>query len=247
MKSVITSHLNYSSLTLPPDTALRITRQYGDPVMVKYYGLTTALTKDNFCHIDLFDPEGGFGAVTKFWTLCEGKGTEYQFLMSLQPGDVPESEMYKKENFLIGDVTEGGPPSRPLWWAKTNLQQVVLRCGTSVCGAQPVLIQTKDGIPIVDIFSRQKYPAEPAGTSHDIPCYRVVGMTKADLWKVTNQSHPYWIHQWSEAMSRQGVHDIINWEPRGGKIYSPVWGASWKTNTAHAFDRWLPVNCVLEG
>lgn len=244
MKSNITGHLIYSSVTLPPDTMLATTRQYGDPVMVRDYGLTTALTGDNFSHINLYDPDGGFNAVTKFWTLCEGEGDEYRFMMSLQPADVPPEEMYKKENFLIGDVTAGGRPSRPLWWARTSTGQTVLRCGTSVPGSQPVLIRTKNGIPLVDTF-QGKYPAEPAGKVHDIPCYRLVGMTAEDMWNVTHKSHPWFIHQWSEAMTRWGVHDLINWKPRGGEIFSPFWGTSWRTNTPYAYNRWMAVNCFV--
>lgn len=212
-------------ISTPPagDTLVLKVRGYGHDVAVKLFGLDTTLTKDNFNHVDYYDPVGRWSAVTKFYADVQDI---LPFLRALHP--VWTNEM---ENWLMGDITEGGVPSRPMWWANNNQNQRVLRCGTSVFGENVVMVEARNGLPVEYVYD-DLYPAEPSTTRvHPIPFYRVIGMRKSDLGKVTHQSHPWLVHRCNQANSNP-VPNTIDWYPKCTTIYYPVLEyADWMPNT----------------
>lgn len=202
------------------DTLVMKVKGYGHAISQQLFGLDTDLTGPNFNHVDYYDPVGRWGAVTKFYTDVQDVLT---WLASLH--HVWTNEM---KNWMIGDITEGGTPARPMWWAFNNQGVKVLRCGTSVFGENVVLVEAKDGVPVQYVYD-DVYPSEAAGTSvHPIVFYRIFGMRKADVGKVTHQSHPWLVHRCNQA----NAGNTIDWYPKGATIYYPVLDyADWMPNT----------------
>lgn len=213
--------VNFHGITSPDQTLILKVRGYGHDVAVNLFGLDTTLTKDNFNHVDYYDTVGRWSAVTKFYVDVQDV---LPFIRSLHP--VWTSEM---ENWLIGDITDGGVPSRPMWWAEKN-GIPVLRCGTSVFGENVVMVEAQNGKPVEYVYD-DKYPTEPSGTSHPIAFYRVFGMRKSDIGRVTHQSHPWFVHRCNQANSKP-MPNTIDWYPKGTTIYYPVLDyADWQPNT----------------
>lgn len=198
------------------NTVIRKVRGYGHADIADLFGLDTNLTGPNFNHVNYYHPGGGgFSAVTNFY-----KSVDYAYLMKLQPN--PSRPV---ENWLIGDVTAGGKPSRPLWWDLDNQGQRLLRCGSSVFGENVVAVDAVNGKPTVYYF----WAAYPGRTKEEsIPFHRVRGLKPSEMGKVTHQSHPWLIHRCNQA--NEG--NVIDWYPKGETIYYPVWDPMyWQMNT----------------
>lgn len=203
------------------DSVVLKVKGYGHPEIIQWFGLDTRLTKPNFNHVDTYDPIGRWSAVTRFQTLSVA---DYEWLKSIQPNFTREAE-----NWLIGDRTEG-PPSRPMWWDEKNGQRV-LRCGASVFGENPVLVEARDGRPVEYVFE-DTYPTEPGNArKHPIVFFRVIGMKPEDRATATNARHPYWIQRCNQANSSP-QENTIDWYPKGVTIFYPVLDYSrWPLNT----------------
>jgi len=195
---------------------------YGHQVSSDLFGLDTRLTKDNFNHVNYYDPVGGWSAVSKFYLDVQDT---LVWIRSLH-----QEWTREQENWLIGDITGGGMPSRPMWWALKNGQRF-LRCGTSAFGENVVMIEASNGLPVEYMYN-DKYPGEPATMKpHPIKFWRVIGMKKTDLYNVTHQSHPWFVHRCNQANSRP-VHNTIDWNTKGKIIYYPILDYSdWMPNT----------------
>jgi hypothetical protein len=211
-----------------PDTMMVELMSYGDSQdVIDYFGLTCEHLwyepKSNFRHADLYSIVGGFSAVTNFY---KDLSSLYDYIVGLQPED-PYSSVQSRVNWLIGDTRGGDKPKRPMWWAQDKTGDV-LRCGTSGFGGNPILIETKNGKPVIELHTAQ-YPARDK--LEQIPFYRVVGMPKSALASASREETPYWIHRCSEALWKDG-RDVILWSTKGGIILYPFMSfADYPNNT----------------
>lgn len=224
---------------IPGNYAIRYTMSYGDPDAIKYLGLTTEFLnpRSNFCHVDGWSQKEDWGAVTQFWS-----GVDRSFLMAIQPDDGISMNM--KENWLI-NAQEDTFPARPLW-----VKDGILRCGHSVFGHNPVLLEADAFGNPVEYKILASYPTDRI--KKEIVFYNAIGMPKSMIPIMLEEKknginlhkkYPYWIQRCSEAMWINGK-DIIGWYPKGGEIWYVFWSKFDWTHNSGDNRMLLPKDCT---
>ena len=147
-------------------TPLNITLSYSrlfklreplDPVIVKLL----APELGNFSHLSFWTEAGGFGDVSQFIYV------DRDYLLSVQPHNVDPKVKY---NWLIGDITDDGVPSRPYWFRGDDF----VFGDTLPAGNRIRLYTHPDGDPIITYFNGISFPAL-SSRRDNVPMVRVCG------------------------------------------------------------------------